>query len=537
MERKKRNGRYRKRLQLLLGLAVLFWSVLAARLYYWQVVCHEELSAAAVSQYQVTAEGLDTRGAILDRNLQPLTGGTQQYYYFIKKERTDSRAMELLTAAGAEKVSAPQNISSGWDVYRTVYFDETVTWNLKEAYGVYTFSGMSRYSDNQTACHLIGYLNQSENRGVSGLEQMYEEILKPEDRSLTLWADGVGSLLLNVPPKQSGKWTLTRNHLVTTLDYGLQKFCESAFSTANLEGTVLVSDTESGEILAWVSSPSFNPNQIDAHLTEGGSNLVNRCIQGLYAPGSVFKVVVAAAALESGIVHPRDVYECTGKTEVNGVKLGCKAGPADGHGMVDMYDAMAVSCNCYFSQLGARLGTEKILDMARHLGFGAVVFESFPEESAGYLPASDECGPWDVSNLSIGQGKILVTPVQVQQMMGIVASGGMLHPLTVAADSGSDAKRILSEYTAVQLVDMLQQVMEEGTGSGMEWPGLAAGKTGTAEASRDGLLVNNCWFSGFCRTEEKCYTVTVLVEQGVSGSASAVPVFHDIYEYMMVRNM
>lgn len=546
MERNGNTGTYGKRLRSILCLFLLIWAVLTARLGYWQIICHEELSSAAVSQYQVVTEGLDTRGAILDRNLEPLTGGTAQYYYFLKSERLDSQAVQLLAAVEARRITSPQN-TSGYEVYRTAYFDETVSRRLQAEYGAYCFSGQTRYQDSQPACHLIGYLNQSELRGVSGLEQLYEDVLEPDGRSLVLWADGGGNLLLDTAPKQTGGQTLSQNRLVTALDCSLQKYCEERLSDRNAEGTVMVSDAESGEVLAWVSSPSFNPNAVETYLGEGGSHLVNKCIQGLYAPGSVFKIVVAAAALESDSVDPRAIYECTGVTEVGGVTLGCQAGPKGGHGDVDMYQAMAVSCNCYFAELGEQLGAAAILDMAENLGFGNRVFCCFAEEETGVLPAEEACGPWDISNLSIGQGRTLVTPAQIQQMMGAVASGGIYHPLKVvlepelAGESGgsdrSGAKRVLSDYTAEQLNVMLQMVMQEGTGSGLKWADGTAGKTGTAEAVHDGEPVNNCWFSGYCRTENGCFVITVLIEQGISGSASALPVFHEICGYLMARSM
>ena len=133
-----------------------------------------------------------------------------------------------------------------------------------------------------------------------------------------------------------------------------------------------------------------------------------------------------------------------------------------------------------------------------------------------------------------------MTPAQVQQMMAVVACGGVRNPLTVVLEgdgsfSVSQAKRVLSASSASQICDMLRQVMKDGTGSSLSWTCEVAGKTGTAEAVSGGQQVSNCWFSGFCRAGDETYVVTVLVECGVSGSASALPVFHEICEYL-VRN-
>jgi len=250
----------------------------------------------------------------------------------------------------------------------------------------------------------------------------------------------------------------------------------------------------------------------------------------------VFKIVTAAAALETAAVSPHAVYTCTGTAEVEGIRLGCQAGPPGGHGDVNMYRAMAVSCNCYFAELGKRLGCSAVLDMAQRLGFGSPVFDIFEEEVSGNLPPAEACGPWDISNLSIGQGQILATPAQVHQMMTVIAAGGVKRQLQVV-EREVRAERILSESAAAQLKRMLRQVMTEGTGSGTVWDGEAAGKTGTAEAVENGNRMNNCWFSGFFSAHDHMYAVTVLVEDGVSGSGSALPVFQDVCSYLTVRNV
>lgn len=526
------------------AVSAVLWGLFLVRFYYLQIVSHEELKTAAALQYQVVADGLDTRGMILDRNLQPLTGGVQQYYYFIpegdgfRDAGWQNELQGLLAAVSARRVSVPDRTGSMYSVYRTQIFDGTVNRKLKQEYGAYVFSCASRYSDSQTACHLIGYLNEAEKQGVYGLEKAYEDRLKSNGSRLTLWAGGSGMLLLDVPPSREGGQPVWNGNLVTSLDAGVQKACETAVENRSMEGAVLVSDVSSGEILAWVSAPDFNPNAVTVYLGSGESNLINKCIQGTYAPGSVFKIVLAAAALESGRIDPEETYLCCGETEAGGVTLGCRAGPEGGHGEVNLYEAMAVSCNCYFAELGEVLGTEEILDMAGKLGFGQKVFSVFEEEAEGFLPAAEETGLWDISNLSIGQGQLLVTPVQVHRMISAVANGGLLVPLTVMTgdeeDAAVPAKRVFSEQTAAELSAMLRQVMVSGTGSGPVWTCPVWGKTGTAETG-SAEMGNNCWFSGFCRVEDRYCAVTVLAEGGTSGAADCLPVFQDICTYLTVR--
>lgn len=538
-----------RRLHLVLALVAAVWICLLGRIYYLQILCHEDLSAAAVSQYQVVVEGLDTRGSILDRNLQPLTGGTEAWYYFLLQDREDAASSELLAAVSARKISSSGSSISKYSVYRTQFFDRTVNKVLEEHYGAYVFCARARYSDTQTACHLIGYLNEAEKKGVAGLERACEGVLQAETGNLALWADSGGILLLDIPPKREGGNSLRQGTVITTIDSGLQRLVENTMKARNLRGGVLVSHADSGQVLAWVSAPDFNPNALAEYLHSGGDCLLNKPIQASYAPGSVFKIVVAAAALESELGDPLEVYECTGKEEVAGITLGCQAGPEGGHGEVDMYRAMAVSCNCYFARMGEKLGYERILEMAEHLGFGERVFQVFAEEAGGYLPDAASLGEWDTSNLSIGQGQILATPAQVHRMMSVLACGGEEVPLTVMLPKESEgdgrllpdsdvsqespAKSVLSPSSVSKLSDMLAMVMTEGTGKG-NWSLPVYGKTGTAEAVSSGQAVNRCWFSGWCEVKGERFVVTVLAEEGSSGSASALPVFREITDYLQI---
>ncbi|MGN1412738.1 MAG: peptidoglycan D,D-transpeptidase FtsI family protein [Anaerovoracaceae bacterium] len=550
MGRKGNNLRQRQngRLKLTAAVTTIVFAALICRLFYLQILSHDDLQAAAVSQYQVAVEGLDTRGQIFDRNLEPLTGGTEQYIYFLETDRLDGEAEALLASVSARQISVIPGANPRYTVYRSQIFDPIANQRLKEDYGAYALCTSARYSDSQTACHLLGYLNESEKKGVSGLEKACEQTLAAESRDLVLWADSSGGILSGISPKLVGGESLREGNLVTTLDGGLQRACETALADRDASGAVLVSELETGEILAWASSPVFNPNTVEAYLTDGGDCLVDKCIQGVYAPGSVFKVVVAAAALESGIVDPEAVYDCDGQDTVGGITLGCTMGPAGGHGPVNMKEAMARSCNCYFAVLGEKVGTERILDMARRLGLGSLVFSRFTEETAGNLPAAASLGEWDISNLSIGQGSLQVTPAQVHRMMSIVCGGGRTVKLKVVkgqgdgadAEDGGDqgaggAKQILPASVAGILEEMLAAVMEEGTGRSSLRSVPAWGKTGTAETVRAGEAVSDCWFSGCCQVGETRFVITVLVEDGTSGSSSALPIFDAMADYLQVR--
>lgn len=525
-----------KRLKTIFIIFILIMALLAARLWYIQIVCHGEFAGAAVSQYEVAIEGLDTRGMILDRNLQPLTGGTKQYYYIISKKRGDNQLERIMDGLDGQQIA---KASSAYYVYRTEKYNREINKNLKEKYGAYVFQSQSRYADNQTACHLIGYLNKDENRGVSGLELARQEELADDGNTLTLWADSAGNIIRGIAPavtvqtsaSDSAVTAMKARSVVTTIDRRLQHVCEKALANAGEGGAAVVMDSNTGEILAWASYPDFNPNDIASYLEKQGDCLLDKVCQGTYAPGSVFKIVTAIAALESGVCDENQEFECKGEITVEGVTLKCSAAE-EGHGIVNMNQAMAVSCNCYFAQLGQLTGCEKIVETAAVLGLGSKVLDDFPQESAGNIPSEAEVGPWDITNISIGQGSILVTPLQIARMTAIVQNGGKnVEPVLELDERRDDEEQLISAETAQKVDSMLREVMISGTGAG-DWQIPVCGKTGTAEALWEGHNVKNCWFTGYFSAKGRNYTVTVVSERGESGAYTAMPVFKSVVDFL-----
>ncbi len=577
MEQTERNRRRILIGAMFLGVLIL---LLCARLFYIQIICHAELSQAALAQYETALVGLDDRGQIFDRNLRPLTGGKYRYYYILSKQSAENRKLDaLLAEIEAEKITIR---SSKYEVYRTETFDAAAHKKLQADFGAYVFRDRARYQKTQTACHLIGYLNEDEQRGVSGLELLYEERLQTKGSRLILESDAAGKLLRGIAPRKitlpnddMGQVIATdasagTGNLVTTLDTRVQQKCEALLAqlcgadddTAKADAAAcIVSCAETGEILAAASYPAFVPDQIADYLGEGCEDngcLLNRTLQTAYPPGSVFKLIVAAAALENGVCDASQHFTCHKTAEIEGVPLSCSAAGEDGHGRLNMREAMAVSCNCYFAQLGALVGYEKILETASACGFGEKVLNGFPGEIAGNVPDAAECGRWDTGNLSIGQGALLATPLQVHRMTSILACGGAAESLKLlptetaavgnpnglryaaaarlnekAAAGNEDGRgeRILSEQTAARLQEMMAEVMKTGTASHIAWEMPVWGKSGTAEASRGGQPVKQCWFTGFCETAGGTrYVITVLAENGSSGSTAALPVFRDLTE-------
>lgn len=514
-------------------LAVL----LMGRLFYIQVMGHDDLAKAAVSQYIIPIEGLDCRGAIYDRNMVSLTGGTTQYFYIVPTDIIDGNLLSLLSCLEARKVGERQG---QYEVYRTEVFDDVLNDRLRDEYNAYGFRCTGRYSDNQIAAHIIGYINSDEQKGVAGIELMKDDVLTGIDRSLCLYGDSKGNILKGFEITTSlvgsgsqdetsmargiSNETLQPNTVVTTIDSRIQTLAEEILARRNVSGSVVILKTKTGEILTCASSPTFNPNNLHEHLDNMGDELINKATQGVYSPGSVFKIIVAAAALDSSVCDEKKTFRCKGNVTVNGVTLKCETGGEEGHGEIDMKQALAQSCNCYFAQLGQLLGSEKIIETATKMGLGKPTIFGFPEESSGVLPEYSERIYSGLSNLSIGQGTLGVTPLQVARFTNIIANDGLDVGVHLLAGETQRTPIVVRQKTSAIIKTMMEDVMSQGTGSSAITYTPCGGKTGSAEASIGGVKVVHGWFTGYFPTEDPLYTITVFVEKGGSGSGSALPV-------------
>lgn len=522
----------KKRIKGLAIISAVFMLALCCRLFYIQVMCREELAQGALSQQIIKVQTRNDRGVIYDRNMIRLTDRCQCYYYLIRKENYDKGAQELLAGIGGQPAGAK---GEDYLVFKADRYAEAATKRLIEVYDAYVFCGGSRYEDTQSAVHLIGYIRDSEETGASGLEKMFQDRLASSSAKLLMMGDGIGRPIKGIGvTEEAEKTAISPSAVVTTIDSKLQKEVEQILEDSAVKGAVVVLDSKSGQVLAMASTPSFNPNRVGDYLNSKQSELVNKAVQGQYPPGSVFKIVVAAAALESGLVDAEEGYDCRGSIELNGVRLICDEHP-EGHGKVNLKTAFAKSCNCYFARLAGEIGSETIMDMAQRMGLGQTVIEGFPEEEAGAFPAKEDRIYSGLSNFAVGQGSLLVTPIQIARLTNIIAAGGISYPVTIVMNEGiekTEATRVMTETTALRMQKLMESVFTEGTASGAELLIHAAGKTGSAESGNEGAYTVHGWFTGYFPAEDPEYTVTVLAENGKTGSSSALPVFEQIADYL-----
>ena len=324
----------------------------------------------------------------------------------------------------------------------------------------------------------------------------------------------------------------SRNHVGSsiriTVDGPLQAYVAQAFPEG-YRGAVCVTNYKTGEILAMVSMPSYDPYDLAgrAEAVEDTAFL-NRCLQGLYTPGSVFKIVTLASALENDANVAGQKFSCSGEWRYEGGRVICAGGTA--HGTVNLLGAFRQSCNVTFGKLAYQLGAQRLSETAERFGFN----ENF---KFGDFVIYNSAFPEDIDDANglvwagIGQGQVLVTPLHMAMIAGAVANGGtMMKPWLIdkiantqgaATVTGAPQayRRIMSEATAETIAGYMRKTVEGGTAARAAIEGLAVcGKTGSAEVSDDKTVETNAWFTGFIDEDEHPYAIAVVIEGGGAGA-------------------
>jgi penicillin-binding protein 2 len=390
--------------------------------------------------------------------------------------------------------------------------------------------------------------------GQAGLESQYNRSLMGKDGYRRVIVNSRGLEVNEAqrrPPVDGPALTLT-------LDSRLQAAMDRAF--AGRAGSGVALDPETGEILAMTSTPAYDPNEFTtgiepavwARLTSNpGTPLMNRVIQGTYAPGSTFKIVMATAGLEERVITPETTFYCPGYLAVYNTVFRCAK--ASGHGMMDVHHAIAQSCNVFFYNVGIRLEISRIAAYAKRLGLGAVTGIDLPHEVSGLIPSPEWKmrvlkTPWyggETVSVAIGQGQVSATPLQMARVAAAIANGGKLvRPHLVKSVAGQppeiDTPRDLGfkPETLAIVKSGMKAVVAEGTGWRARLPGVeVAGKTGSAQVVAKSRLektptanaiIPHGWFVAFAPADHPRIALAVLVEHAGSGGEGAAPVAHDI---------
>ena len=430
------------------------------------------------------------------------------------------------------------------------------------------------YPQGHTLAHLLGYVGtadiQSEEdelyhyylpdlAGKTGLEKRFDELLTGRAGGRLVQVDVTGFKHDETTLREP----VPGGDLKLTIDLRIQRAAEQVLG--DNAGAVVVVDPRNGDVLAMVSAPAFNPNLFcpkitqdnwDSLLNDPRKPLFNRAVNGLYAPGSTFKPVVAFAALAHG-VDPDLPWVCPGYFQLGNQRFACYMGEA--HGRVNLRRAIRVSCNVYFYQLGLKCGFDGIYNMARAMGLGQTTGISLDGESAGLLPSKawkrqtfgEAWRDGDTCNIAVGQGALQATPLQMAMLTATIANDGCLYqPRLVMAEREPNAAEFqeippvvvrrmhwAADHLALVKNGMRDVIQDaEGTGRLAQLEGIAmAGKTGTAEYGRKGVGQKHGWMILFAPFDQPRYAVAIVMDDAITGGISVGPRMHQLMREIFAR--
>jgi peptidoglycan glycosyltransferase len=414
---------------------------------------------------------------------------------------------------------------------------------------------LRKYPQRRLAAHVVGYSTVERSR--TGLEKSLNDFLTGSNANLNTIVDRTIDKLRGI--------TQRGNNVVTTLDVRGQRTAVEAL--AGKCGAAVAVEPETGRVLVMASAPTFDPNLAERRFSrisqiggpcEPAAPLLNRATQGLFIPGSVFKIVTAAAALDSGRFNPSSTFNDPGYCIEYGKRVfnyADQSGP-NVFGRVDFGDAVENSINSVFCEIGKRLGPNMILEYMKKFGFYDEPPIELPSEEKqasglyrkGKLFEPDDPNAVDPGRLAFGQERLQVTPLQMALVAAGVANDGyVMEPKLVDRIVAPDGKvidkftserwtRAMSAGTAAELTAMMRRVVESGTGTAAQIPGVAvAGKTGTAETGRENE--NDTWFIAFAPADRPKVAVAVaLSNQDGTGGSTAAPIAKDIIAALLGRN-
>ncbi len=487
-------------------------------------------SAVAAAQGQYKLSIYRHRGTIFDRNMDPITNVPGQVTAAVVATPQSLTALGNTLPRG-EFEAAVQRLNSGRPIL--LQLDKKIV-----AGGITLFDTYQRYSG--LAPHIIGYLD-SEGHGKAGIEAAWDSLLYSNVSTEIIYnCDALGQALAGVAPTVANTQnSAVKNGVMLTLDNGIQRIVQE--ETADMgSGAAVVLEVATGNVLAMHSFPAFDPEDPAADLGRTDSPFLNRALCN-YNAGSVFKSCVAAAAIENG-TDIGTTFTCTGSIDVAGVNFVCNK--SGGHGEMDLKSALAHSCNVYFYELALSLPREVLCSAAQKMGFAAgidlangIVSDSPTLPSEATLTLS----PAAVANFAIGQGEVMVSPINLAAAYATIAADGIFRTPTLIAgvvNNGTvtptvsaHGERVISETTCATLKEALITAVAEGTGTAATLKYCSsAGKTATAQTGwlKDGRQVIISWFAGFFPAESPKYVIVIMKEDGKSGSSDCAPIFKSI---------
>ena len=523
-----------KRVIFIYTLFVSCFCVLLCRVVWLNFSAYSEAGKERSSRTLVVGE---TRGKIYDRNYKPLVESEDKLLSVVVPSVGSLSFMEKYLSD--EEIR--EKIDNGFPFI--IETEEKVNTEF-----VRTFSVPLRYSENQTAVHIIGYTDKDK-KGISGIEKAFDSYLTENSGKLTVTfdCDRTGRILAGMDKRINDINFTSKAGVVLSIDKDIQKIAEAALAESKIEsGTAIVMKVHTGEILALASFPAYNPGRVADALNGDNAPLINKALSA-YSPGSVFKPLVAAAALENGLSSDF-TYDCKGEITVGDRKFSCYNHNA--HGEINMTKALEESCNTYFVNLIMNMDTELLMSLCEKLGITqSVKLASTLISQKGVLPDRESFNLKGVlANFSFGQGELLITPIKMAEIYHVLATGNYLPSKLITGLTNymglmtpqKDAVpiKLLSDNTVIEIRKMLKSVVENGKAD-KAYSALVSlsGKTGTAQSGsyENGKEILRTWFSGFFPSDNPNYIVIVMNENGEGGNLDCAPVFKKICEGIVTR--
>ena len=489
------------------------------------------------------------RGTIYDRNKKPLTDTKISKIIVVPKNQilNDNETKDLVNKIIKDE-SGDLKTDIEYKVLESVVEIETksIDYNLEkqlEEKGVIVENKKLRYSSDGLLSHTIGYISSVDKIGQYGIEKSMEELLNnSHEEYVSVFKAGQAGNEgnKNVGILKGTIKTVDKNdddkHIKLTIDKDIQSIVEDTVDKEENPSAVVISDVNTGEILAISSRPTFDQYDLSKYINSRDGETMNRAIQVNYPIGSIFKIVVLYAALENNIIDENYTYECSGSITIgnNNEILNCNK--LDGHGPQTLKDAFSNSCNPAFLDIAMKVGKEKIIEAARKLHMEEKVDIGLEEENFDLIPDNIS-----IRNLAIGQGSMEFTPIQVNQMTQIIANNGTYKPLylydsildsnknIIKTFKNTKSEDIISPYSISKVKELMKNVSKEGTGKELnDLPGGCGVKTGTAQSTVNNIKVNHSWITGFYPENKPKYAITVLVEGNENGNKQSLPIFKEI---------
>jgi penicillin-binding protein 2 len=582
------------RLPFLAAFIILFTLILFIRLWYLQAVKGEYYHDQAESNRIRPVKIRPPRGIIYDRSGRPIVENVLTFDVSLVPEDAQDLDATIKKLSTIVKLH-PESIRAALDdaasvrtKYEPLKIREEAPWDevaVVEAHqedlagAIIEPEHRRHYPYAGLASHQLGYIGKvspSQRKqeqadiglltGQGGLEKVYDRYLRGIAGRRMIQVNAAGRKVKDLGIEEPRPGT----DIYLTIDLDVQKAAEEALG--DRQGAVVAMDPNSGEILALASHPNYDPNLFPrgispkdwVRLTNDPTHpLYNRAIQSVYPPGSTFKIIVALAGLESGVIKLDDKVTCRGSIKSGKHSFRCwKKG---GHGPISFHQAVVESCDVYFYTMGERIGWDRIAQYAKNLGYGSLTGIPLPDEKQGLIPTTEwkmerTKEPWypgDTYINSIGQGFVLVSPIQACQMISAVANGGYFYRPTllkqtrnretgaVKVFSPERKGRIVLDASALEEVrKALTGVVSEpgGTGHAAQSPfATVAGKTGTAQViaqkvpgrKLSGKTQDHAWFIAYAPVDDPKIAVAVLVEHGGHGGGAAAPVARRVIEEYM----